>query len=350
VNKEKLRAFADASLCLIGALAAIYICARYVLAAVLPFLFAWGIAFAVRPVARLISGRIKVSERGLRAVISVAVLLSLVSLTVFLIFRIGAEIISLFSGLKDNEAIMRVLRAVLNPSFSLGGSGDAASELEERLAAALSGVISSMLSGVSSFLTGFVSRIPGVLVFIVTLIISVVYFSVDLERINASVKSMLPSKMRTKVVKFKERSLDAALKYLRSYLLLMLITFVIILSGLLLLGQRYALLLAALIALLDILPVIGVGTVLVPWSAWGFISGDAHLGAGLAVLFLANELVRRFIEPRILGKSLGIHPLLTLVLIYACYSLLGIFGLLLMPVIAVVINAALAKDKPAEVE
>ena len=108
-------------------------------------------------------------------------------------------------------------------------------------------------------------------------------------------------------------------------------------------------LLAAVISLLDLLPVIGVGTVLVPWSIWMLMSGDGRGAVGLLILFAVNEVVRQIAEPKIFGMNLGIHPLLTLILLYVGYSLLGLVGLLLLPVVSVIVSVAVNKGKTADV-
>ena len=130
----------------------------------------------------------------------------------------------------------------------------------------------------------------------------------------------------------------------------MLITFVLMLIGFSILGVRYALILSLALAVLDILPLFGVGTVLVPYSVICFVSGDVRLGVGLALLFVANEVIRQLAEPRILGKNLGIHPLISVILLYAGYSLFGFFGLLLLPLFAVGINCFIKKTKPADIK
>ena len=130
----------------------------------------------------------------------------------------------------------------------------------------------------------------------------------------------------------------------------MLITFAITLFGLLILGVNGAFVIALLIALLDILPIIGVGTVLIPWSIIGFAIGNHKLGIGLLALFAVNSVVRELLEPRIVGKSLNIHPLLMLALIYVGYALFGLQGLLMIPVIAVLIGFFIKKNDTTEIE
>ena len=120
------------------------------------------------------------------------------------------------------------------------------------------------------------------------------------------------------------------------------------LCGFLVLRVSQAPIIALIVAALDILPIIGVGTVLVPWSVFEIARGNVAVGVGLIILFLVNEVIRQFSEPKIVGKSLNIHPLLTLLLLYLGYSLFGISGLILIPVIIAVLGLV-KKDEAADV-
>ena len=132
--------------------------------------------------------------------------------------------------------------------------------------------------------------------------------------------------------------LDVGKRYVRSYLIIMGITFSVILVGLLILGVNNVILLSVIIAILDLLPIIGVGTVLVPWSIFELLLGNTGVGIGLIILLVLHELVRQFAEPRIIGKSIGVHPVISLLLLYVGYYALGFVGILFVPLLAVALN------------
>ena len=92
--------------------------------------------------------------------------------------------------------------------------------------------------------------------------------------------------------------------------------------------------LAGLITLVDAFPILGVGTVLVPWGILLLVQGNLPLGLGIFALYGVIWLVRSVLEPKLLGKELGLDPLVTLVCIYAGFRLWGIWGMLLMPILA----------------
>lgn len=334
----------------IGALAVGYLFARYLLPLALPFIIAWIIAFAVRPLASAINKKIRLPERAVRPCLALLIIFSLIALVSFLAAKLVGQAWQLLSGLGDSSALTELVSGIFRRLEGFFGESEYASALEEHLRDALGSLISSLLSSVASGLTSLATSVPRVVIFIVVTVISSVYFSVDLEGINRAVRRILPERICRWCVSFKDNSLKIALRYLRSYLLIMLITFTVMLIGLLLLRVRYALLLALIIAMLDMLPVLGVGSFLIPWSLWNFLVGNTGLGIGILVLFAVAEIIRQLAEPKIIGKSLGIPPIITLILLYVSYTLFGVLGLLLMPIFAVVINTLFVKANAPKVE
>ena len=121
----------------------------------------------------------------------------------------------------------------------------------------------------------------------------------------------------------------------------LIINIVLLLLGFLLIGIPRALLWAALVALVDAVPVLGTGTVLVPWALVRFLQGDVLQGAGLLATFSVAWLVRSVLEPRIVGRSLGLDPLISLVAFYVGFKLWGIPGMILAPMAAALIKSLL---------
>ena len=186
--------------------------------------------------------------------------------------------------------------------------------------------------------------------FLLVTLIALVYFCLDLEKINSSVKALLPERVAKALSAFRSSTFSVLGKYVASYLIILLITFTVMITGLLIIGVKKAPLIALIIALFDILPIIGVGTVLLPWSIFEFASGSVARGVGLLLLFLVNTVVRQFSEPRIVGKSVDLHPILTLVLIYSGYALFGVVGIALVPVFSVIVGLLFKNKSTAKVE
>ena len=135
--------------------------------------------------------------------------------------------------------------------------------------------------------------------------------------------------------------------YLRAYLLLFLLTFSEVLIGLLILRQHYAFLIALLVAVVDILPVLGAGTVLIPWAIALLLFRQYSLGFGLLILYGVITIVRQIVEPYALGSRLGLHPLLSLLSMFTGFQVFGIPGMLLGPGVAMLIREYLRTDTEA---
>ena len=137
----------------------------------------------------------------------------------------------------------------------------------------------------------------------------------------------------------------SAKRYFNAYLILMLITFVELLIGLLILRVKYAFLVALCVSVLDILPVFGAGTVLLPWAAISFFYDDPRLALGLAILYGIMIIIRQIIEPYVVGTSIGVHPAGTLFSMYLGLKLFGFVGMLAGPAVAVVVGEFMKGNK-----
>ncbi len=344
MNRQKLETFVLISVGIISGGFLAIMAVRYLLPIAAPFLIAWLVAMAVRSPSEKISAKIHIPARVIRLILSmlsVTVAFSLISVGIWQ--GVGAiwRFLSDMGEGKFYEMISVLSRIPIAERFGIP------EELLLRFEEAISGMLASALSFVASAVTSFVGFVPKALFFILITVIALIYFSLDVERINNFVKDILPEGALKGINKIRRRFFHVCKKYVFSYLLLMLITFVLMLAGFFLVGVKHAFLVAAIVALLDVLPVIGVGTVLVPWSVYCLISGNTALGIGLLVLFIVNTVLRQIIEPKILGKNLDMHPILTLVLLYAGYVLLGILGILLVPIASLALGMLLGNDGTA---
>ena len=348
MTNERLSRISKYIVIALGTIAIAALLFKYIFPIALPFLIGWGIALAVRPIARLIGRKTRIPERVASPVLAVLFLLLAVGGAVGLLIKLLSEGWELLSELAESGELRKIISGILNP-FDGRFGGEYSEELKEYLGNTVKSLVSNLLGGLAGLLSGIVSGIPKILLFMLATVISTVYFCIDLDKINGFVMKKLPENAREHILRFKKNSLGVMLKYARSYLIIMLITFLIMLIGLSVLKVKYALLFSAVLALLDALPLFGVGTALAPYSIVCFAGGNPRLGVGLLILLLVNEVVRQIIEPKILGKNLGIHPLATVILLYAGYSLLGFMGLLLLPLAALVINGFFKKAKSSEV-
>ena len=347
MNSEKIRRYADLVVLIIGAAFLLYLFFKHIFLYIMPFLIGWFIAFAMRPPAAYLSDKLKIKPKIIRLILTVALFLALFGLLSVGIWLLSREVWELLSGIGEGDSSLEEFISGLTGSG--GFFGRLFGDLTDYVADALYRLGMSLLTSLGSALSSLVYGVPRVLFFILVSVIASVYFAVGLEGINSSVKAMIPHRAFEITVRLKDGFFGAFLKYMRSYFFLLLITFAEMLVGLFIIRAPYPFIMAIVIAFLDLLPVIGVGSVLIPWGIWSLVTGNTSFGIGLIVLFVAHTVFRQIVEPKIVGKNLGTHPLLTLIFIYVGYSLFGIVGLLLVPILTVLVNVTLGKDDAAKV-
>ena len=348
MNKEKLQIYSHIALGILAGGIIFLVGIRYVLPIVAPFLIAWLIAELTDGPARAISKNTGRSAKVLRLIMSL-ILAIVVFLTIaLLLWQATAAAWRFLNDFGEGNELYEFFVTLTRPGLIPFGDG-IPEELAERISSAIETMISTALSKLATAVTSWVGVVPGALLFLLVTAISLVYFSLDLERINGFASSHLPKKVVDGASRLTAKLFTTGGKYIRSYIIIMMITFVVILVGLLLLGVKDPFLTALVVSALDILPIIGVGTALLPWSIFSFATGDHTLGVGLIVLYVVNVVVRQLAEPRIVGKSLDMHPVVTLILLYSGYALFGFLGLILVPVISVILGAVLQKNNSPEV-
>lgn len=195
-------------------------------------------------------------------------------------------------------------------------------------AAQLSAFFSSVLLQLCH---SFAARAPHFFFGVVVTILCSNFISLDYPRVTQFLVRLLPPTVRSPVCELKTFLFSTLFCMAKAYLILMAVTFSALSLGLWLLGVQNFFPIALLTALLDLLPVIGTGFVLIPWAILSLMQGNRLLGFGLLLLYLCVNLLRSLLEPKLVGNSIGLPPLVTLLSIYAGLRLFGIAGGLLMP-------------------
>ena len=191
--------------------------------------------------------------------------------------------------------------------------------------------------------TGTLTRVPRTVLMLATGILAGFMISGRLPRLKKAISDRIPQAWRARYIPALQHIKSALLGWLKAQLKLSAVTWIIVGIGFLLLKIPYGLLWAALVALVDAVPVLGTGTVLVPWALVEFLQGHTGQGVGLLVIYGIALPVRTILEPRLVGRQLGLDPLLTLAAFYAGFVLWGIGGMLLAPVLATAVKAAITE-------
>ena len=192
-----------------------------------------------------------------------------------------------------------------------------------------------------------VKSVPSAILFVMVFFIAAYYFSAERGKIFGEIENVLPEKWRKKIPVVRQKLKSILTGYLKAYLVIMLITFLETLIGFLILGVDYAFLMATFVAFVDVLPIFGAGTVLIPWAIFSLLTSNTPLGIGLLILYAVTLGVRQFIEPKIVGTTLGIHPLATLASVYLGLNFFSFWGLILGPMSVLIIREVFFSEKEA---
>ncbi|NLW73457.1 MAG: sporulation integral membrane protein YtvI [Clostridiales bacterium] len=361
MEKTDWQKWAAIIFCAAAAILAGWLFVKYLLGIFIPFLVAWGVALLVVPAAGWVSKKTKIPQKLCSFVLLLAVLaiitIILTLVTNRLIYELKQLVGRILSGEGGlGESMKRIAGWFQNIEEKIpflrdlrgqGGFESFVENLNNLLVKFLTDLISNLSAILPSVIFRTVAKLPGALLILIVTVVACFYFCMDLQSIHASLLLLLPNKAADYMPTLKSKVFDAAGKWLKAYLILFGITFAGLFVGLMILGVEYPLFIALLGALVDILPVLGVGTVLVPWGLYELITKDFELGFGLLILYAVMVIVRQVAEPRVVGDSFGIHPLAALVAMYAGLRLFGLAGMILLPAFVMLVFSIIKPKEPA---
>ena len=195
----------------------------------------------------------------------------------------------------------------------------------------------------------FITSIPTLIVYTSITILSTLFMSLDKNDIVKFLEHQFPTSWLNKIYNIKRDILSVFGSYLRAQLILVTICFFELLIALNLflflgLNVKYPLIFSIVISLIDALPILGAGAILIPWSIFSFITGDIKLGFALLILYVIVLAVRQLLEPKLISQKIGVHPLVTLVSMYSGFKLLGIVGFLIGPIVMIILKNVFSKE------
>jgi len=309
----------------------------------LPFLVAALMAAIIDPIVNLIEKKLKIG-RGWAVLITL--LLSLAVLSVALFYLVANLIIELQILALTLPAQAQHLGTVLQDYFYRLQNFYFAGNLPPDVLRSLQSLLDNTMDAVKNFLTlivqgllVFIGSMPEFFISLIIALMATYFFSRDKETIFHTLLLVAPVPWRERLSQVFSTLGRAVIRYLRAEILLISLQMTQSIIGLLILKVDYALTLAVLIGLADLLPVVGPGTVFIPWIIIEFVLGNYGLGFALLILYAFIIILRQVLQPKLVAVSLGLYPLTTLIALYAGLRLFGIWGLILGPLTLVVLKA-----------
>lgn len=325
-----------------------YLIFKYVLPYFLPFVAAGFLAVLLEPAIRFLQRKAKFPRPAAVGAAMFLVIGGFLAVLAAILARLIAELLHLSASLpayiKNVQTVFEAMEEkAITYYFNLpprvlsyihqqveGSQYDLQSILVK-----LQGFTNKLLN----FIIALVSSVPGWIILIIISIIATYLVAKDRRLIVQGWMEVLPDPWGSKSVDVARDIAGALTGYVRAQLTLIFITFVISLVGLYLVGAQYALLMALIIGIFDLIPVLGPTTVFLPWIGWAFISDNNPFGIKLSILFAIVLVVRQVMETKIMAENMGLHPLATLIAMYVGLQLFGAFGVALGPVVLIALKA-----------
>lgn len=339
MNIEKRKEFIINFFYISVLLVILFIFLPYILGIIAPFVIGFILAYLLNKPITYLNKKIK-RKRGIVAIVVVTIFYATIGVLVFLISIKAFEFIKeLFIILPDlyNEQIAPMLTDMLNrlqiSIFNLDSSLlSTLEELSNNIITSFSSVISDFSSSVVKSISSYITMLPGFFLKSLFMIISTYFFAIDFPTITNFLLRQLKDKHQALIIDIKNYVINTLFKCIRSYALIMTITFIELSIGFLIINIKNGVIIALLISIFDILPVLGTGGIMIPWIIISAIQGNLPFSISLLIIYLFVTVIRNILEPKIIGNQVGLHPLATLMALFIGTHFFGIVGLFSFPI------------------
>ncbi|MCI8706921.1 MAG: sporulation integral membrane protein YtvI [Lachnospiraceae bacterium] len=311
----------------------------------MPFVVGWIISMIANPLVRFLEKRVKIVRKHGSMMIIIGVLAAVIGLGYLGVSRLFVEAGNLIAHLpqmygnlqEDFEEIGRNLEVFY--SRLPEDTQEQLAEIGSDFTGYLGGLVQAIGEPTFAAAGNFAKNVPATLIAIIMSILSAYFFTAERDAILAEVKKNVPASVWDRVSGVIYDLKRVVGGYFKAQFKIMGVVYVLLVIGLFILHMDYVLLVAFLIAFLDMLPFFGTGTVLWPWAAIKILSGDYRIAVGLIILYAVTQIVRQVIQPKIVGDTIGMNPLATLIFMYIGYKVSSIGGMIVaVPVGMILIN------------
>lgn len=309
----------------------------------MPFVIGWIIAMIANPLVRFLESRLRIVRRHSSALIVVLVLAAVIGLGYFLISRLLWQAFELAKDLPELYVAaseeLREISARFDDVFRMlpVSVQDAWNNLAGNVGQSMSVLVQKIASPTVEIAGNVAKSIPKILVNVIVTILSSYFFIAERDKIIEFWRRYIPDGGSRYYRYLKGDMKRLVGGYFLAQFKIMFVVAAILLAGFFILGIKYSFLLALLVAILDFLPLFGTGTVLIPWAVVKLLVGEYPMAVGLILLYVLTQVVRQVIQPKIVGDSMGLPPLMTLFFLYLGFKLHGISGMILAVPIGILV-------------
>ncbi|MEG1361267.1 MAG: sporulation integral membrane protein YtvI [Lachnospiraceae bacterium] len=327
-----------------GVFVVFFLCPK-ILVFFLPFVIGWLISLVANPLVKFLERRLKIVRKHGSAIIIVLVIVGVAAAVYAIVAKFVGEIGKL---------------VLMLPELYIGAQADYSnivqnfSDLYAKLPMGLQSTITEITSDIGSYASSFIKGIgtptmekagnvaqnlPAILIGTIVAFLAAYFFIADRVKIVKLYETYFPVKLKEKIMEITSELKQVVGGYFKAQFKIMVVVYIMVVIGLLILRVDFSFLIALLVAFLDMLPFFGTGTILVPWAILKVLTGNYKLAIGLVILYALTQLVRQVIQPKILGDSIGMNPLLALFFMYLGFKFSGVLGMIFaVPIGMILIN------------
>lgn len=309
----------------------------------MPFLIAFIISLIIEPAIKWIMKKTNLTRRTSSIIIFVIALTIILGGLVWILITLFSESSSLLQGLNDyfDKAYIQFQSLMKSFNFDKIHLSDEVLNVIQNSTGDLLETSSNWLRNALTGLIDLVTSLPSIAICIGITILALYFICVDKIYILDQIEHHLPKIWVRKIGKHLKDLIQTLGGYLKAEATLILVSFIISLVGLYILqftgfNVQYPLLMALFIGFVDALPILGSGTVMIPWAIICAINGDLNLGIAIIVLLIIMSIARQLLEPKLVSKNIGVHPIFTLIAMYTGFKIIGIMGLLIGPIVLII--------------
>lgn len=318
---------------------AVYLLLQYGLGLIAPFVAAFIIAYILRGPSKFCSKKLRIPYK---LVAFFFVLLFYCTIGTF-IALIGIKLFSSFTDLvlrlpaiytaEMEPYLFSLYRQIENEIYQMDPALiSIINEYFNHFIQSLGNLISSLSVMAVGGISGIASSLPVFFIKLLLMVISSFFIAADFDMMAGFILRQFSGRGKVLVIEIKEYIVGILFKCIGSYAIIMSVTFIELFIGLSILGVKNPILIALVIACFDILPVLGTGGIMVPWSIITALQGHLSMALGLFVVYLIITVVRNILEPKIVGSRIGLHPVVTLASMFVGVQLFGVVGLFGFPI------------------
>ena len=311
----------------------------------MPFLIAFIISLMIEPAIKKIMKKTHLTRRTSSIIIFVLVSVIIIGGLAWLLITLFSESSSLLQSLNDyfDKLYVQFQNLINYFDFDNIHLSDEILEVIQNSTGDFLTTASDWLRNILNNLINFVTSIPSIAICIGITVIALYFICVDKIYILDQIEHHLPRLWVKKISVHLKDLIQTLGGYLKAEAMLILVSFVISLIGLYILqivgfNIQYPLLMALFIGFVDALPILGSGTVMIPWAIICALNGDINLGIAIIVLLIIMSVVRQVLEPKLVSKNIGVHPIFTLIAMYTGFKVIGIIGLLVGPIVLIIVK------------